>query len=63
MHPSELKNQALVAAAMAQRDGFSAAAEAFRLMAAACAKEAHDLLVATASEAGRSRLRQPEAAH
>lgn len=44
MHPSELKNQALVAAAMAERDGFTATAGAFKLMAAACATEARELL-------------------
>ncbi len=44
MHPSELKNQALVAAAMAERDGFAATAEAFQLLAIACATEAKDLL-------------------
>lgn len=43
MHPSELKNQALVAAAKAQLDGFSATAEAFLLLANACAIEAQDL--------------------
>ncbi len=45
MHPSELKNQALVAALMAERDGFKSTAEAFRLMAIACAAEARDLLL------------------
>lgn len=44
MHPSELKNQALVAAAMAERDGFSGTARALVLLAAACATEAQDLL-------------------
>jgi hypothetical protein len=44
MHPSELRNQALVAAAMAERDGFAATAEAFKLLAIACATEAKDLL-------------------
>lgn len=44
MHPSELKNQALVAAAIAERDGFTATAEAFRLMAIACAMDAGELL-------------------
>ena len=45
MHPSELKNQALVAALRAERDGFTATAEAFKLMATACAVEARDLLL------------------
>jgi hypothetical protein len=63
MHPSELKNLALISAAMAQRDGFSATAEAFRLLAIACAEEARELLGATATEAARSRIRQLEAAH
>lgn len=44
MHPSELKNQALVAAAMAERNGFAATAEAFRLLAISCAEEARELL-------------------
>jgi hypothetical protein len=43
MHPSELKNQALVAAAVAEREGFTATAEAFKLLATACATEAGDL--------------------
>jgi hypothetical protein len=43
MHPSELKNQALVAAAQARLDGFSATAEAFLLLANACAVEAQNL--------------------
>lgn len=40
MHPSELKNRALVAAARAEMDGFSATAEALTLLASACASEA-----------------------
>ena len=44
MHPSELKNQALVASAMAEREGFAATAEAFKLLAIVCATEAKDLL-------------------
>lgn len=63
MHPSELKNLALISAAMAQREGFSATAEAFKQMAIACAEEARELLIGAASEAGRSGLRQLEAAH
>lgn len=43
MHPNELKNQALVAAAQAQLDGFTATAEAFLLLANACAIEAQDI--------------------
>jgi hypothetical protein len=43
MHPSEMKNQALVAAAQAQRDGFTATAEALLLLAQACVSEARDL--------------------
>lgn len=45
MHPSELKNQALVAAAMAEREGFAASAEAFKLLALACAEEARGLML------------------
>ena len=44
MHPSELKNLALVAAAIAERNGFAATAEAFRLLAISCAEEALELL-------------------
>jgi hypothetical protein len=63
MHPSELKNQALVAAAMAQRDGFSATAEAFKLLAIACAEEERQLLPSPGTKMSRSQLRQPEAVH
>ena len=45
MHPSELKNQALVAAAKAERDGFAATAEALKALACGCAAEARDLLL------------------
>ncbi len=45
MHPSELKNQALVAAAAAEREGFTATAEAFKLLATACGTEARELLL------------------
>lgn len=45
MHPSELKNQALVAAANAERDGFPATAEALKALALACAVEARELLM------------------
>jgi hypothetical protein len=43
MHPSELKNRALVAAARAELDGFTATAEALMLLASACASEARHL--------------------
>lgn len=43
MHPSEMKNQALVAAAQAQREGFTATAEAMLLLAQACVIEARAL--------------------
>jgi hypothetical protein len=43
MHPSELKNRALVAAARAEMDGFTATAEALMLLASACASEAQEL--------------------
>lgn len=49
MHPSELKIQALVAAAVAEREGFTATAEAFKLLATACAAEALDLLLSASS--------------
>jgi hypothetical protein len=49
MHPSELKNQALVAAAVAESEGFAATAEAFKLLATACAAEARDLILSASS--------------
>lgn len=45
MDPSELKNWALVVAAQAERDGFTATAEAMILLATTCAKEARSLLL------------------
>jgi hypothetical protein len=43
MHPSELKIQALVAAAKAKREGFTETAKAMKLLAEACALAAQDL--------------------
>jgi hypothetical protein len=43
MHPSELKNCALVAAAEAERDGFTGTAAALILLAQACVSEAREL--------------------
>jgi hypothetical protein len=43
MHPSEMKNSALVAAAKAKEDGFIATAEAFLFLAEVCAGEARQL--------------------
>jgi hypothetical protein len=43
MLPSALKNQVLVASAMAERDSSTATAEAFKLLAIACVEEAHDI--------------------
>lgn len=40
MHPSELKNIALTAAATAERDGFNGTAEAWAQIARICALEA-----------------------
>jgi hypothetical protein len=60
MHPSELKNQALVAAALAERDGFSATAEAFKLLATACAAEARDLLTSATSTLNSSASRSTQ---
>lgn len=40
MHSSELKNRALVAASIAQADGFHATAEAFLLLVRDCIAEA-----------------------
>jgi hypothetical protein len=70
MRPSELKNQALVAAAVAEREGFTATAEAFKPLAAACATEARDLLLSASSTltssancSSRERFRLFEAFH
>lgn len=49
MHPSRLKNQALAAAVIAERDGFKATAEAFKSLATACAAEARELLMSPSS--------------
>lgn len=43
MHPSEMKNAALAAAAKAEQDGFSATARAFLDLADVCAGEARQL--------------------
>ena len=43
MHPSEMKNAALTAAARAEQDGFSATARAFLQIADICALEARQL--------------------
>jgi hypothetical protein len=40
MHPNELKNLAFAAAARADLDGFTATAEALKLIAIACAAQA-----------------------
>ena len=58
MHPSELKNQALVAAAMVERESFNEAADAFKFLATACAAEARELLLSPLS-AGRPRAANP----
>lgn len=50
MHPRDLHNQALVAAGNAQREGFTATAEAFKLMAMICAEEARELLYSETNE-------------
>jgi hypothetical protein len=44
MHPSELKNIALTAAAAAERDGFTGTAEAWAQIARKCALEANVLV-------------------
>lgn len=54
MHPSELKNRAIVAAAKAEMEGFTATAEAFLFLAKACASEARDLETQTFSASTRS---------
>ena len=43
MHPSEMKNSALVAAAKAEQDGFVETAKAFLLLADVCAGDAREL--------------------
>lgn len=44
MHPNEMKNSALFAALRAEKDGFTATAEAFRFLAEICAVEARQLM-------------------
>jgi hypothetical protein len=51
MHPSEMKNAALAAAAKAEQDGFSATARAFLQLADVCAGDARQL----AEPAGQDR--------
>jgi hypothetical protein len=43
MHPSEMKNSFLAAAAKAKQDGFSGTAAALLVLAEACADEARDI--------------------
>lgn len=43
MHPSEMKNSFLAAAAKANQDGFSGTAAALLVLAEACAEEAREL--------------------
>lgn len=43
MHPSEMKNSALVAAAKAEQDGFVETAKALLLIADVCAADAREL--------------------
>lgn len=43
MHPSEMKNSALVAAARAEQNGFLETAKAFLLLADVCAGDAREL--------------------
>ena len=54
MHPSELKNHALVAAVVAELDGFTATAEALKSLAIACAAESRDLLLTAEPAANRN---------
>jgi hypothetical protein len=44
MHPSEMKNFALVAAARAEQDGFVETAKALLLLAEVCAGDARELV-------------------
>jgi hypothetical protein len=43
MHPNEMKNSALVAAAKAEQDGFVETAKALLLLAEVCAGDAREL--------------------
>ena len=43
MHPTEMENSALAAAAKAEQDGFVETAKAFRLLAEVCAGDARKL--------------------
>jgi hypothetical protein len=51
MHPSEMKNSFLAAAAKAKQDGFTGTAAALLFLAEACADEAREL----AEQAGLDR--------
>jgi hypothetical protein len=64
MHPSKMKSRALSAAAKAEDDGFTATADALRLLAEACAVEAREDVSATLSvgSEGRRDARQGRAA-
>jgi hypothetical protein len=50
MHPSEMKNSFLAAAAKAKQDGFAGTAAALLLLAEACSSEARDLSDLTGEE-------------
>lgn len=50
MHPSEMKNSFLAAAAKAKQDGFAGTAAALLLLAKACSDQAGDLSDLTGEE-------------
>jgi hypothetical protein len=59
MHPSEMKNSALVAAAKARQDGFLATAAALLAIAEVCAEEARQLVEGGSDSDRRSQSGSP----
>jgi hypothetical protein len=59
MHPSEMKNAALAAAAKAEQDGFTATAMAFLQLADVCAGEARQLANPTDRDQSRFKQKSP----
>ena len=60
MHPSEMKNSFLAAAAKAKQDGFSGTAAALLVLAEACGDEARELSEQTGENGPGLRRRSPQ---
>lgn len=56
MHPSEMKNAAVTAAAKAEQDGFIGTAAALLVLAEACADEARELSKQSAGSFARDEI-------